>query len=139
MFNSRQCFKKFRELRCFVNEFSAEVNTVGCEEHFWLELFKAFFDSVGTKVCIDHGPDRANGCGGKESDDRLRDIRQNCANNVTWTDTSGAEMLCERAYLANELFPTDLFALRGFVEPNECGRIGAFVGPAKNVFSVVEL
>ena len=68
---------------------------------------------------------RADGGGGEEGDDGLRDVREVAADAVSGADAEGAQLGGQGADLAAQLGPGDRARLMGLVDVQEGGFVGA--------------
>lgn len=119
---------------------AAVAVAVDGEQDDGFDLLEAVEDAAGAEVGGAGGPDAADGRGGEEGDDRLRDVGEVAADAVARGDAEGAEFGGEGADLAAQCGPGDGGLGMGLVDVEQRRGIGAkgVLRCAQRVFGVVE-
>lgn len=119
---------------------AAVAVAVDGEEDDGFDLLEAVEDAAGAEVRGAGGPDAADGRGGEERHDRLRDVGEVTADAVAGADPECAEFGGEGADLAAEFGPADQGLGVGLVDVDEGRGTGAqrVLRGTQGVFRVVE-
>lgn len=131
---------QFRDRVGSVVFLAAVAVAVDGEQDDGFYLLEAVEDAAGAEVGGAGGPDAADGRGGEEGDDRLRDVGEVAADPVARGDAEGAEFGGERADLAAQRGPGDGDLGVGLVDVEQGGgvRSEGVLGGAQRVLRVVE-
>lgn len=117
---------------------AAVAVAVDGEEDDGLDLLEAVQDAAGAEIGGAGGPHAADGGGGEERHDGLRDVGQVAADPVARLYAEGAEFGGEGADLAAELAPGDRRGLMCFVHMEQRRVMGPLAGGSQGVLGVVE-
>ena len=117
---------------------AAVAVAVDGEQHDGFDLLEAVEDTAGAEVGGAGRPDAADGRGGEEGDDGLRDVREVAADAVSRAYAEGAQFGGQGADLAAQFGPAHRGRFVGLVDVEEGRFVRAGVGRAQGVLGVVE-
>lgn len=119
---------------------AAVAVAVDGEQYDGFDLLETVQDAAGAEVGGARGPDTADGRGGEQRGDGLRDVGEVAADAVSGAYAEGAQLRGECGDLAAQLGPADRGRFMRLVDMEEGRFMGAsrVLGGAQGVFRVVE-